>query len=175
MKGYKNAIFGLVLIALGVFGFKEIALLPQMGQQSMVTGLGPAFFPRILLYLLTISGGLFIFAGLYSIVKNKEKINLSGFKSNIKVYLNVILFLISVFLYTRLLPLLGFLLSTFLFLVLWTIWFYPIFRDAENYKGITTKVGLYLAAISLVLTVIIYSLFFFVARVPLPGGIWRLM
>jgi len=63
---YQDIILGIMLILLYIIGFrglqKIIFLEPS---HSIVHGLGPAFFPNLVLNLLAISAGFLIIKGIY--------------------------------------------------------------------------------------------------------------
>ncbi|GAG71951.1 unnamed protein product, partial [marine sediment metagenome] len=109
---HKDVISGIMLIFLCIIGFKSIQKIKFLEPAgSVLYELGPAFFPNLLLIILAISGGILIFTGSYSMIKNKEKLNMSIFNwQKLKIYYNIILFILSLLIYQIFMPILGFLL-----------------------------------------------------------------
>lgn len=175
---YQDIILGIMLILLYIIGFKGIQKIIFLEPtRSMVRGLGPVFFPNLLLNLLAISAGILIFKGLYSMIKNKGKGNKFNIFINwqkLKIYCNTIIFILSIFVYQKFLPVLGFLLTTFLFICIHTTWFYFIFTNPKTIKAMKGHLFPLFARIIITnmgITISVYIIFFFVAKVPLPKGI----
>lgn len=175
---YQDIILGIMLILLYIIGFKGIQKINFLEPtHSMVRGFGPAFFPNLLLNLLAISAGILIFKGLYSMIKNKgkeKKFNISINWQKLKIYYHIIFFIFSIFVYQKFLLILGFLLTTFLFICIYTIWFYFIFTDPKTIKAMKGHLFPLFARIIIInmgITISVYLIFFFVAKVPLPKGI----
>ena len=163
-----------MLIFLYIIGFKSIQKISFLEPtHSMVRGLGPAFFPNLLLNLLVISGGILIFKGLHGMIKNREKFNISIFNwQKLRIYCNIIPFILSIFVYQRFMPILGFFLTTFLFLCICVTWLYFIFTNPKVIKGYLFHLFVRMIIINIGITIFIYLVFSFVAKAPLPKGIY---
>lgn len=171
---HKDVISGIMLIFLCIIGFKSIQKIKFLEPAgSVLYELGPAFFPNLLLIILAISGGILIFTGSYSMIKNKEKLDMSIFNwQKLKIYCNIILFILSLLIYQIFMPILGFLLTTFLFLCIIVTWFYFIFTNPKLTKGHLFHLFVKMIIINVSVTIFIYLAFYFIAKVPLPKGIY---
>lgn len=171
---YKDIMSGIILIFLYIIGVKSIQKIHFFEPtKSIMHGIGPAFFPYLLLNLLVISGGILIIIGSYGIIKHREKFNIPSFNwQKLRIYFNIILFILSIFVYQEFFPILGFFLTTFLFLCICVTWFYFIFINPKITKGYLFQLFTRIIIINIVITIFIYLVFFFIAKVPLPKGIY---
>ena len=182
---YKDLILGSLLIIINIMGSKglqRIDIFTPDHSSTVMLGLGPTFFPSILLNLLGIIGGIIILKNLFNLfklIKNKSK--RKKFKISIynwrkpQIPFNIILYFLSVVVYETLLPIFGFLLTTYLFLCIYVIRFYFLFNDQKTItaiKGHLYQLFARIIIINMGITFIVYFVFSFIAKVPLPKGIF---
>jgi len=177
MLFYKDIISGVMLIILYIIGFNSVNKIEYLtSSESLMYEFGPAFFPNILLIFLLISGGILIIKGAYNMIKCKEmnlNISIFAWKKLGKYYYPIILFILSIVVFQKVLPILGFLLTTFLFLCVIVTWFYFIFTNTniKQFKGNVFKLFIRMIIIYASISLFIYLAFYYIAKIPLPKGI----
>ena len=149
MKRY-NLIFSIILIVIVVLIYQWSINFPENTPGS---GLGPGFFPRILIIMM-------LFISIYliatSIIKKKKEKSVSvGF--NVNKLKKPILIVCLTILYTITLNYLGFLLDTIIYLIITSILFGNKYLQSLLF--------------SIIFTFLVYLIFKKMLRVPLPPGI----
>lgn len=171
----KDLLTGLFLLLASIIGLNQVSTMPTPSGHRMASGMGGGFFPGLLFYILLVAGSILIIKGSLGVRKEKKKAleSLILCISSWGTYLPF-LFILSLFLFLRVLPSLGFLLSSFLFLSLWVTWFYHLFKEERRILEpyLPVKVLLF----SLGISILFFFFFRSVAGVYLPsglmGGIW---
>lgn len=182
---YQDIILGIILILLYIIGLKgihRINSIESLFSEPLLYGTGGAFLPNLVFHLMAIFGGILIFRGFYSMImiKNKrksKKIDKSIFNwQKLRNYCNIILFILCIYIYRSILPKLGFLLTTFLFFCICVTSFYFIFTDQKDIKAMNGhffSLFTRISVTSIAITFFVYFVFFFLAKVPLPRGIFE--
>ncbi len=140
---------GIFLMALCVMVF--VATEPYRAKSVFIYG--PHFFPRLLGICLFILGGVLIWnAYIGKVLEQKDRIDPKGFiRMSIALGMSVI--------YVVLMSILGFAMSTFLFLLTMQTFF--------HYRSVVLRL-----IISVFITAIVYMIFHYILIIPLPEPIW---
>jgi len=151
MKIKKEYILAVISIVLGVIIFILASQFPDVGRPDEP---GPAFFPQLIAIFFLISGGLFIYRGRSSndFVSFKVKDIESG-----RGLFNLISVLILIGLYIYFFDILGFIESSFLFLII-----VLSILDVGKLKSIL---------VSAIVVFVMYYIFSELFLVPFPSGI----
>lgn len=180
----KDLISGLLIIFVSIIGFRSLErmlLLTPFHDITVSEGLGPDFFPYILLMLLAIAGVYLIIKSIISIfvIKRIEgsEIPIINLKK-INLPYEAIFFVFIIIIYIKVFKTLGFLLTSFLFLCLYVIRFYSLYSkndikptNIQSQRSSSLKIYMKIITINIVITFIVYTMFDLVAKVPLPKGI----
>ena len=161
---WSGLVLGLVLIAAGVAGLIQIAADPFLATiDAGDTDPGPAFFPKILLVLLVACG-----LGQCGIMIWRAR-GVGGFAHNPEFKLRRLLLplalALSVYIYARLLPFLGYLTVSILFAVCWLAIIGQMDRSLPK-NAMASAVLIVLEALAM--TAILYAVFVYAISVPLP-------
>jgi ABC-type cobalamin transport system permease subunit len=150
-------------LALGGYIWFETASYPRPSGESLVEGLGPAFYPRLLAILLA---GLALLVAMASgLGRRREPPRAPGAAPPLG-HLRVGILLAILVAYWLLMPLLGYLATTFAALVL-TMFFLAPAERRRRPATLSLIAGCAAAA-----TAGIFLLFTRVVKVPIPMGIW---
>lgn len=157
-KKYKELIIGIVIIIFAIVYFIGSFSI----KQNKVVSIGAEFMPRLYGLILFILALLQIYQGLIYVKKYKITEEKFKAKEDNKDTKNVILTFLLILLYISMMEILGFILSSALFLFLMSFLLSPA----------NVKVKYYLSMIySIVLSICIYVLFHNFMLMPLPKGI----
>jgi putative tricarboxylic transport membrane protein len=157
-KKYKELIIG-IIIAIFSFGYSIGSLSIK---QNKIVSIGAEFMPRLYGLILFILALLQIYQGLIYVKKYKIRDEKFKAEEDNKDTKNVILTFLLILLYISMMEVLGFILSSALFLFVMSFLLSPA----------NTKVNYYLSMIySIILSICIYVLFHNFMFMPLPKGI----
>lgn len=158
--------FAVFMIGAGVFVIRKTRSFPRISSEAMGSGLGPAFYPNLVAIIL-IGLSLIIIGRAVLNIRKKDsesqkssgKVAARGDYSHYRVPAVIFVLLVA---YAAVIELLGFKLSTFLFVATSV----AVLSSADlrsNWKSFGAILGT-----AAVVTFIVYGVFSYVAKVPLP-------
>ncbi|WP_102348780.1 tripartite tricarboxylate transporter TctB family protein [Bacillus sp. Marseille-P3661] len=145
-------------VLMTIFGMLILLIIPFQISEVTDTNAGPRFFPYVLAILITICSGSIVIS---EFIKNRTQVSnvKSGEFKNKRNFKSVVLIVLSLGLWALLLESLGFIISTFFLMVTLMVL-------------IGSKKKSNIIFVSLVFTVILYSLNRFVIKIYLPEGLF---